>query len=52
MLKINEFRTNHRPSVVKMLAKFIRHGIRVEKIGSLGVKIYTGAPPEQQSSQP
>lgn len=48
----NEFRTNHRPSVVKMLAIFIRRGIRVGKMGSLGDKIYTVSPPEQQSSQP
>jgi len=30
MLKLSEFRHNHLPSVVKMLAKFIRRGIRVK----------------------
>jgi hypothetical protein len=30
MLKLSGFRHNHHPSGVKMLAKFIRRGIRVK----------------------
>ncbi len=32
MLKLSEFHHNHHPSGVKMLAKFIRRGIRVDLI--------------------
>jgi len=52
MLILNQFRTNHRLSVVKMLANFIHRGICVGKMSFQGIKIYTSAPPEQQSSQP